>query len=201
MGVILGVTGVIGSGKSTACRLLRDEFGFHWIEADALVHEFYRAGGRGYEKIRSHFGERFVSKTEVRRPILRRFVLGNHQKLWILNKIMHPLITDELNKKVDQLKREGKGDSSSDVCIEAFYFEPQDLGRSVDHVIRIEASDELIKSRLGERFGPAEELEKMILFQRKILRESAFEEIRNEGREELLREKLAQLVGRLRREH
>lgn len=98
--MVIGVTGVIGSGKSTVCRYLEEKYGFHWIHADAIVHELYKFGGAGYKKIREYFGKNFVGPKGVLRGRLRQFILKTPQKLWILNQLIHPLVIHEVNKKV-----------------------------------------------------------------------------------------------------
>lgn len=169
--VIVGVTGAMGSGKSTACRFLHDRLGFHWIEGDAIVHELYSAGQPGYNKIQEYFGKQFVGKKEVNRGRLRQFVLKTQHKLWILNQIIHPLVFHIVNKKIVQLEKEArkKGEGRPKICIEAVYFEPQDLGKFIDVLLVIDVPEEVLLKRLHERKIPLPQLKKMLTFQRKIL--------------------------------
>lgn len=166
---IIGVTGVIGSGKSEVCRRLRDEFGFQWISADILVHDLYKAGRPGYVRIKEFFGDAFVSGKEVLRGRLRRFILGSHQKLWILNKVIHPLVLHEVNKKITQINALNKAEKRIPVCIEAAYFEKEDLGKFVDRILRIDARDEVIMARLRQRKISQKDLGRLLLFQRKTM--------------------------------
>lgn len=173
---ILGVTGVIGSGKSTLCKFLQEHHGFHWISADTVVHDLYRAGEPGYRKIKEYFGEQFVGQDQVHRGRLRRLVLHKPEKLWILNKLMHPLVLQEVNKKIVQLKRlarekrrEKEEKAPIKICIEAVYFEPNDLGKYIDILIIIEAKTELIFKRLAGRKIPPKDLLTLIKFQRRHL--------------------------------
>ena len=176
--MVLGVTGVIGSGRSTACRILRDEFGFHWIETDRIVAGMYLPGGIGYKKIKEYFGAQFVGKNGVLRGRLRRAVLKNQQKLWILNKLMHPLIWHEVNKKIVQLKKE---DSAARICVEALYFEPKDLGSYIDELVKIDASDRIIMMRLKARRVPQKQLAALLYFQRKLLPFAGFKMLKIEN--------------------
>lgn len=158
---IIGVTGVIGSGKSTLCKFLADNYGFYWIHADAITHELYKPGAAGYRKIKEYFGNQFAGKHGVNRGRLRRFILKSPQKLWILNQLIHPLIIHEVNKKVVQLK-------SSNICIEAVYFEPKDLGKFIDELFVVHCPDEkILLKRLASRKIPAKQLQTLIHFQRK----------------------------------
>jgi dephospho-CoA kinase len=169
---IVGVTGVIGSGKSMLCNFLAEQYGFHWIHADAITHELYKPEQPGYRKIKEYFGDQFVGKRGVHRGRLRRFILKSPQKLWILNQLIHPLIVHEVNKKIVQLLRKGKAVSNEPVkiCIEAIYFEPKDLGKFIDELIAVHCPDEkILLKRLNSRKVPKNQLQTLIAFQRKNL--------------------------------
>lgn len=164
----LGVTGVIGSGKSTFCVYLKKKYKFHWIEADKLVHEkLYKAGQSGYQKIKDYFGKQFVGKKQVLRGRLRRFILKTHQKLLILNQLIHPLVIHEVNKKIIQLKQQYKEENLLKICIEATYFASNDLGKFIDKLLVVDAPDEVIIKRLKKRKIPLAQLKTLLKFQRK----------------------------------
>lgn len=169
----VGVTGVIGSGKSTLCRFLHDRYGFHWIDADEITHELYRNGAHGYKKIAEYFGLYYVGKKGVHRVRLRKLVLRSPQKIWILNKLMHPLVSHEVNKKIAQLKREQNGRGTSfdvlRICIEAVYFEPGDLGKFADEIITVQAAEKNIIRRLESRGLEIGDIKKLYKFQKRAL--------------------------------
>ncbi|PIQ78190.1 dephospho-CoA kinase [Candidatus Peregrinibacteria bacterium CG11_big_fil_rev_8_21_14_0_20_46_8] len=168
--LILGVTGVIGAGKSTLCEYLEREHGFAWIHADKLVHDIYKRGQEGYEIIRREFGSEFVGEEEVDRARLRSLVLGDALQLRKLNAAMQPVITDLVHKKIVQLKEGGAGAQKS-ICIESFYFDEGQMGQFVDSILLVDAPTKVIKARLlakagNERNIPEAELDKLILIQR-----------------------------------
>lgn len=155
MARIFGVTGGFGVGKSTFCRFLQD-FGGIWIDADELTHELYLPEGQGYKKIAGYFGEEFVDpKKGVLRARLRRVVLKNPQKLWILNKLIHPLITSEVNKHIRSVAKDAT--TKKPVFVEAFYFEKNDLGKFIDKIILIERDPKKVMKNRKEKF-PAEDI-------------------------------------------
>lgn len=167
---ILGVTGVTGSGKSEFCRFLRRQFGFYWISADKIVHNLYLAGKEGYKRIEKHFGEKFVGNACINRGKLREFILKNPAKLKFLNKLIHPLVALDVNKKVVQIKRASKSKNRIFICIEAFYFEKENLGKFVDQIVVLDAPDEVILKRLKNRKLPKAEFQKILKLQRIMLR-------------------------------
>lgn len=169
---------MIGSGKSTLCRYLEREHGFIWIDADKVVHGLYEKGQPGYGRIKNYFGTQFVGPRAVYRGRLRRTVLQNHHKLWILNELIHPLVMNEVSKKLVQLEGVGKSKKVCGVCIEAAYFKEKDLGKFIDRLIVVDAPNAVIKKRLlgagaaGAGHGrkiPLAQLEKLLKFQRKNL--------------------------------
>lgn len=184
--LIIGVTGVIGSGKSTVCALLQKR-GFTVLSGDVITHELYQKGNAGYQKILETFGPQFVNNNEVSRPKLRALVLKNHQKLWILNTLMHPIIRQVMVKKIDALRkgqrergiglddRKGSMGKSAtlQVALEAIFFEPRDVGTFVSQLIRVDATDEKIIERVAaqQRDLPPTHLKQWLQNQRKVLRE------------------------------
>lgn len=193
---IVGVTGVIGSGKSTFCKFLAEKYGFHWIHADAITHELYKPEQPGYRKIKEYFGSQFVGKHGVHRGRLRRFILKSPQKLWILNQLIHPLIVHEVNKKVVQLLRWTKTIRNEfvKICIEAIYFEPKDLGKFIDELIIVLCPDEkILLKRLSLRKIPRKQLQTLIHFQRKNLPKFGIK-IENTGSKEEFFKKATRLL-------
>lgn len=170
---ILGVTGVIGSGKSTFCRMLVKKFGFKWINCDKLVHELYKSGAKGYQKVKKYFGSEFVGKRSVLRNKLRQEALAYPKKLLALNKLIHPLVAKGVNKEIVQIKRGNKTKKPILICIEAVYFDSKNLGKFVDRVVRIDAPNELIKKRIKKRISH-EQLKRLIVFQSKKIGNTEF---------------------------
>ena len=70
MGKIIGITGGIASGKSTVTNFLRKQ-GFQVVDADAVVHQLQKPGGRLFEALVQHFGQEIILENgELNRPIL-----------------------------------------------------------------------------------------------------------------------------------
>lgn len=173
---VIGVTGVIGSGKSTLCRYLK-RCGYAWIHADKIVRDLYRTGEKGYRKIKNEFGREFAGVSGVNRKKLRELVLKSPKKLKLLNKAIHPLVLQKVNKKIVQLKSKG----IKKMCIEALYFDSKGLGALADKVILVDASDKIILRRLKSRHLPEYQLKNFLKLQRSAFkkRQSAQKIINN----------------------
>jgi dephospho-CoA kinase len=103
---ILGLTGGIGMGKSTAAATFR-RHGLPVFDADAAVHALQGRGGRAVRPI----GEAFpgtVRDGAVDREALRRAVLGNPAALRRLETIVHPLVRAEERRFLGRARRQGR---------------------------------------------------------------------------------------------
>lgn len=90
--MIIGLTGGIASGKSTAASLLR-EWGAHGIDADKLGHRAYLAGTTAFDQVVSAFGEHVVGADgEIDRAKLGAQVFGANNRLDELTAIVWPAI-------------------------------------------------------------------------------------------------------------
>ena len=80
MGKIIGITGGIASGKSTVTEFLRQK-GFQVVDADAVVHQLQKPGGRLYQVLVEHFGEKILLKNgELNRTLLASLIFSNPEE-------------------------------------------------------------------------------------------------------------------------
>lgn len=80
MGKIIGITGGIASGKSTVTEFLRQK-GFQVVDADVVVHQLQKPGGRLYQVLVEHFGEKiFLENGELNRPLLASLIFSNPEE-------------------------------------------------------------------------------------------------------------------------
>jgi dephospho-CoA kinase len=93
---LVGLTGGIGSGKSTVSRLLIER-GAVIVDADAIVKDLQAAGQPVFAAIVERFGPTVVGADgELDRPALAAIVFGDPKMLKELNAIVHPAVRDEI---------------------------------------------------------------------------------------------------------
>ncbi|MFP6563618.1 MAG: dephospho-CoA kinase [Myxococcota bacterium] len=101
MTTVLGLTGGIGSGKSTVSRLLADR-GAVVIDADAIVHELQRAGEPVFEAIVEHFGDEVVGPDgELDRPALGTLVFDDAEARARLGRLTHGPVGLEMARRLE----------------------------------------------------------------------------------------------------
>lgn len=92
----LGLTGGIGSGKSTAARMFAD-LGATVIDADAIAKEVLEPGQLGHESIVNKFGDEILdSSGNVDRSALAAKVFENSAELKELEDIVHPAVASKV---------------------------------------------------------------------------------------------------------
>ena len=93
---IIGITGGIASGKSTVTEFLRQK-GFQVVDADALVHQLQKNGGRLYQIIVEHFGEKvLLENDELNRPLLASLIFSNPEEREWSKQTQGQIIREEL---------------------------------------------------------------------------------------------------------
>lgn len=100
---VLGVTGPSGAGKGTACKIL-EEYGFYHIDTDRLVGSVYP---RALPLLKEAFGPAVEENGAVNRAALAKAAFADAKSTEVLNSIMHPLIMEEVSKRIQQAEKDG----------------------------------------------------------------------------------------------
>lgn len=91
----VGLTGGIGSGKSTVCRMLRD-LGAWIVDTDAIAHRLTAPGGRAIPAIAVQFGAEVISDSgAMDRARMRERVFADPAQRRALEAILHPMIGED----------------------------------------------------------------------------------------------------------
>lgn len=88
---IIGITGGIGSGKSTICKVF-ETLGIPVFNADDVAKNIYDVDVDALSQLRDEFGEQVISNGKVNRVELAKRVFNNADELTKLNAIVHPLV-------------------------------------------------------------------------------------------------------------
>ena len=103
MAKIIGITGGIASGKSTVTKFLRQE-GYKVVDADAVVHQLQKPGGRLYQTLVEHFGDEVLLENgELNRPLLASLIFSNTKEQEWSKNTQGEIIREELAALRDQL--------------------------------------------------------------------------------------------------
>ncbi|CDP03516.1 unnamed protein product [Coffea canephora] len=104
---IVGLTGGIGSGKSTVSNLFKAH-GIPVVDADVVARDVLKKGTGGWKKVVAAFGEDILLPDgEVDRPKLGRIVFSDPQKRQILNRFLAPYISSGILLEVLKLWMKG----------------------------------------------------------------------------------------------
>ena len=104
MSLIVGLTGGIGSGKSTVAELFAQQ-GAGLIDTDVIAHHLTRANGNAIAAIRAAFGKEYITEAgALDRTKMRGLIFLNVAAKQQLERILHPLILEQAKTQLQQLK-------------------------------------------------------------------------------------------------
>ncbi|MDO8472528.1 MAG: dephospho-CoA kinase [Dehalococcoidia bacterium] len=151
--VLIGLTGGIGSGKSTVGQILV-ELGTIYIDADKIGHEVYLPGTPGWNMVISAFGENILGPDrEVDRKKLAAMVFSDKQRLDKLNKIVHPLIREQ----IETMARHAEENGAVVVVVEGAVLLEAGWSDLFDEVWMVAASEGDVVQRVKVSKGATEE--------------------------------------------
>ncbi|MDK2903686.1 MAG: dephospho-CoA kinase [Clostridiales bacterium] len=146
---IIGLTGGIGSGKSTVAGILADN-GAYIIDADKVGHEVYYKGGAAWDAVVKAFGADILNENgDIDRRKLAAIVFHDNEKLNMLNAIVHPLIAREVLRRINNARSKGV----ELVVVEAALLIESGWHKMADEVWLITADREIRLHRIMQRDG------------------------------------------------
>jgi len=103
---LIGLTGGVGSGKSTVAGMLL-ELGALLIDADQATHEVYAPGTPGFDAVVREFGPEFVRDGAIDRRLLGGLIFADEEARQRLNAIVHPLVRDWMAERTREAFERG----------------------------------------------------------------------------------------------
>jgi dephospho-CoA kinase len=111
----IGLTGGIGSGKSTVARILGDQ-GLALVDADAISRAVTQSGGAAMPLIRAALGDSVLATDgSLSRDAMRKLMLSNASIKARLEGILHPLIGEQINQSLARAEQSGAGSVVLDI--------------------------------------------------------------------------------------
>ena len=104
--IVAGLTGGIGSGKSTVSALL-ESAGAIIIDADKIAHDVVKSGRPAWQDIVDTFGRTILDPDgEIDRARLADIVFNNESAKLELNRIVHPHVSNEISNRLEHIETE-----------------------------------------------------------------------------------------------
>lgn len=187
--LVIGVTGGIGSGKSTVANLF-SSLGVPVIDADDLARQVVVPGQPAYEEILQHFGPTVLTKSgELDRRRLRERVFSDPAKRARLEAIVHPRVYAQMKQQLDCLE------TPYAIVVVPLLIESGGM-EIVDRVLVVDSPEELQIERTNRRDGTTRcAIEKILAVQldRDSRLSAADDVIENDGSVEALEQEVSRL--------
>ncbi len=149
--MILGLTGGIGTGKSTVAKMLREK-NIPVVDTDSISKEIIEYP-EIIEKIKAEISSKiFNNENKLDRKKLSEIVFENKDKLKKLNEIMHPVILKKMWEEVEKLKKDYKI-----IVVDIPLLFEINMENEVDKVLLIYSSKEIQIERIMNRDGRSRE--------------------------------------------
>ena len=184
----VGLSGGIGSGKSTVAALFH-ELGIEVVDSDAISHRLTQAGGGAIQLIEKEFGKGCINGDgAMDRARMRRLVFADDAAKQRLEAILHPMIRSEMLAQADAAR------SPYVLLVVPLLFEAPGYRELVRRALVVDCSETTQIERTKQRNGLTEE-EVRAIMARQIARPErlklADDIIRNDGSLADLREQVA----------
>ena len=152
--VVIGVTGAIGTGKSTVARMF-NELGANVLDADAMAHEVMEPNRLAWREIVKTFGRDVLNADQtVNRKRLATLVFRDVQRRERLEAIVHPRVIKAIAQQVRRLARSRR---TRAVVVDVPLLVEVGAQKLVDVLVVVTAPPDIQRTRLKDRQGWSDE--------------------------------------------
>lgn len=132
--MVIGLTGGVGSGKSTVTDILEKRYGFLILKADDIAKELELPGGAVYKRLIAEFGRAVLEEPDradspIDKAKFAALIYSDREALAVVNAIVHPAVWQYIR---DRISEEGSGrsiavesalpdESFEDICDTVWY--------------------------------------------------------------------------------
>lgn len=154
---IIGITGGIGSGKSTVSKFI-NEMGYKVINSDSKAKKLYLENSELKEKLIKEFGGNFyLPDGNINKKFIEEIVFGEDEKskanLAKLNALVHPLVIQDNIDEIDELVEKGE----RLIFVESALIFEISMEDAYDYIICVFTPKDITIKRLIERDSTSEE--------------------------------------------
>lgn len=183
--ILVGITGGIGSGKTTFCRMLAEK-GFKVFYADLIARELYLKDKKLLKQLVKVCSKNILNfKGIIILPKLKEFIFSNKKNYEQINSIVHPVVINYLKKEIQEAKEKV-------IIIEAALIFESKFNQEMDYVITVYSNKktrlERMKKRDAIRKSDVEKIMKFQMDEKKKIRKSDFVIVNNKSEEDLVKQ-------------
>lgn len=191
--IVVGLTGIIGSGKSTVSRKL-SELGYPVIDLDGIAQSLLSLKDV-IDYVREIIGEDAIKDGKVDRKRLAERVFEDESALRKLESIIHPLVVKIMEERIEELRRENK----NVVFVDGPLIFEAGIEGMFDKIVVVYAEEEQVLKRMEKRGFKKDDvllrLKRQLPLEYKV--ERAHHVIYNTGEEEDLKLEVERLVKKI----
>lgn len=152
---VIGLTGNIGSGKTTVGRILQEEMGCVCLNTDYIGRLVAEPGGDAYDELFNAFGaDYFLQDGKLDRPKMAALVFNDKAALSKLNEITHPAVKRYLQREIAKILADNPGQQ---VVVEAALLIEANYLDLLDELWLVWADDDVRLKRVMVRDGATRE--------------------------------------------
>ncbi len=197
--LIVGLTGGVATGKTAVSEVLKEE-GAYIIDADQIARELVQAHRPAWNKLVKAFGREILQEDgSIDRKKLAERVFADPNQRRLLNQILHPMITDEIDRRTREI---GKKNPEAIVVIDAPLLVEVGYHRRVDKLVVVTSTQtkQIERLKVRDRITPEKSM-RILSSQMPVEEKAKLADfvIRNEGSLAGVREKAKQVFLELKK--
>lgn len=152
--VIIGITGGIGSGKSTIANWVREK-GYSVLSSDEIAKQEMSSNKELKNKLINEFGENiYLESGELNKSLLSDLIFDiSNSQVKKINQIVHPYTIESIMKQLEELATSG----NKRIFVESALMYESGMAEGYDYILTVFTEEEKVIERVQSRSGLSEE--------------------------------------------